>query len=470
MHSSVWQWSAGDLAEAIRRQKLSSVEVVTAHLDRIQEVNPKVNAITAVLEEEALTSAKEADRQISGGKEIGLLHGVPITIKENVDVVGSATTYGIVAYKDAMPEADAPIVSHLKRAGAIPIGRTNLPDFGLCWHTANDLRGETVNPWNSALTPGGSSGGEAAAIATGMSPLGLGNDMGGSLRYPAQCCGIAAIRPTLGRVSRVTSSTESYDPMFYEQIASVNGPMARHVRDLRLALEVISQPDTTDPWWMPVPQLQVTRSQSIRVALTLNPGGLPCDAAVADGIRKAADILADSGYIVAEADPPALDVSTQVIEDISNMELASYLPNMIPLISQSAQRFLECLTNHTKPDLLTYMQAIAKRHRIAQEWSIFMEEYPLILGPVSTRPPFKINHDLAGPEQLAEFVQSIKLTEICNLLGLPSLTVPVLLVDGVPQGIQLISRRYREDLCLDAAEMIEQQQGVFTPIEPRNCT
>lgn len=200
MSTYLWQLSASSLAKAIREKKVSSQEVVQAHLDRMEAVNHKVNAVTVVLEKEDLRAASDADKKISTGENLGPLRGVPITVKEAIDVVGSATTFGVVDLKDSMPETDAPVVSHLKRAGAIPIGRTNLPDFGLRWHTNNDLRGATLNPWDPSRTPGGSSGGEAVAIATGMSPLGIGNDMGGSLRYPAQCCGITALRPSLGRV------------------------------------------------------------------------------------------------------------------------------------------------------------------------------------------------------------------------------------------------------------------------------
>jgi amidase len=249
----LWQWSACALAQAISGKRVSSVEVIEAHLDRIAAVNPAVNAVTLVLEDEALRMAKAADAKVAAGEDIGPLHGVPITIKENMDLVGSATTHGIVAMKDAFPESDAPVVAHLKAAGAIPIGRTNLPDFGLRWHTDNDLYGATRNPWDPSRTPGGSSGGEAAALAAGMSPLGVGGDMGGSLRYPAQCCGIAAIKPGLGRVSRTMTTLFSGPPLYYEQVASVVGPMARHVADLRLALDVMSQRDPGDPLWTPAP-------------------------------------------------------------------------------------------------------------------------------------------------------------------------------------------------------------------------
>jgi len=400
---------------------------------------------------------------------VGPLHGVPVTLKENIDLVGSATTHGIVDYENSMPQTDAPVAAHLKQAGAIPIGRTNLPDFGLRWHTNNDLRGATLNPWDPSRTPGGSSGGEAAAIATGMSPLGIGNDMGGSVRYPSQCCGITALKPTFGRVSRIATSIFPDPPMFYEQVACVNGPMARHVQDLRLALDVMSRPDLNDPWWTPALQLGSTMPAPVKVALTTAPAGEVGSPVVAEGVRKAADVLANAGYVIEEIDPPFIKASAQIIQQISDMEIKSYLPGILPMISAEAKTVLERIIGDTTPELSTYLKAIAQRHRIACEWNLFLERYPLVLGPVSTLQPFEVGYDLAGPEELNHFIRSLGLTEICNLLGLPSVATPVQVIDGLPQGVQLIGPRYHEDLCFDAAEIIEQQQGVFTPIEPRDA-
>ena len=468
MKVPLWQWSATNLAKAIREKRISSQEVIQAHLDRIEAVNHKVNAVTVVLKEDALRSASEADKKIAAEEELGPLHGVPITFKENIDLVGSATTHGIVDLKDSMPQTDAPVVTHLKQAGAIPIGRTNLPDFGLRWHTNNDLRGATLNPWDPSLTPGGSSGGEAVAIATGMSPLGVGNDMGGSLRYPSQCCGITALKPTFGRISRIATSIFPDPPLFYDQFACVNGPMARHVQDLRLALDIMSQPDPRDPWWTPASRLGSTMPGPVKVALTTDPTGHGGSPVVAEAVRNAADVLTNAGYVIEEIDPPSVGESTQIIQHISVMEIKSYLPEMLSIISQEAKTFLERIIGDTEPDLPTYMKAIAERHRIAHEWNLFMERYPLVLGPVSTLQPLEVGYDLAGPEQLNHFIRSIMLTEICNLLGLPSVAIPIQVVGGLPQGVQLIGPRYHEDLCFDAAEIIEQQQGVFTPIEPRD--
>ena len=466
-HLPLWQWSATSLAAAIREKRLSSRDVIQAHFDRIEAVNPIVNAVTVVLKEGALRAASEADKAIAAGEDVGPLHGVPITVKEGFDVVGSATTHGIVALKDSMPDNDAPVVAHLKQAGAIPIGRTNLPEYGMRYHTDNDLRGATLNPWDASRTPGGSSGGEAAAIATGMSPLGVGSDMGGSLRYPAQCCGITSIRPSLGRVSQVSSSIFPNLPFLYEQIASVNGPIARHVQDLRLALDIMSRPDPNDPLWIPAMRLGMAMPGPIKVAVTTDPAGHGVSPAVAGGVRTAAAILADAGYIIEQVDPPSIDESTRTIDQISIMEIESYLPGMREVISDDAKTFLEMLVSNINSDLPTYIKAIATRHRIAQEWNLFLKRYPLVLGPVSTMQPFKVGYDLLGPEQMRRFFRSIGLTEVCNLLGLPSVAVPVQVVDGLPQGVQLIGQRYYEDLCFDAAEAIERKQGVLTPIEPR---
>jgi amidase len=210
--------TASELAALIRSGDVSSREVVEAHLARIDGVNSDVNAVTVVLREPALAAADAADAALKAraagrtdtGNGPGPLHGVPFTVKENIDCVGSATTQGVPALRDSMPYRDAPAVGRMKAAGAIPIGRTNLPEFALRLDTDNPLRGRTFNPWNAALTPGGSSGGDAAAVATGMTALGLGNDLGGSLRNPAYCCGVAALKPTAGRIpSAAVSPTRS---------------------------------------------------------------------------------------------------------------------------------------------------------------------------------------------------------------------------------------------------------------------
>jgi amidase len=196
--TSICRLGALEQAGAIRRGELSSRDVIEAHLAHIEVVNPRVNALHTVLAEAARTEADEADRRLAGGEKVGPLHGVPVSIKENIDVAGTATTCGVSALAETLSNTDAPLVTNLRAAGAIPISRGNMPDFAMRWHTWSELMGATLNPWDVARTPGGSSGGEAVALATGMVPLGVGNDIGGSLRFPSQCVGIASRRrPTV---------------------------------------------------------------------------------------------------------------------------------------------------------------------------------------------------------------------------------------------------------------------------------
>ncbi len=464
--TELWRMGASELADAIRSKQVKSREVIEAHLARIAEVNPKLNAVTLILADSALAAADAADKATASGAETGPLHGVPITVKENIDLVGSATTQGIVAMEQAMPPLDAPVVNQLKAAGAIPIGRTNLPDFGMRWHTDNALRGATLNPWNAAVTPGGSSGGEAVALATGMSCLGLGNDYGGSLRWPSQCNGTAALRPTLGRVPNASSLEPGVGPITL-QLYAVQGPMARHVRDLRLAFENMCAPDPRDSWYMPVPMKGPDVPK--RVAMCADPGGMGVDPDVAAGVRKAADALRDAGYQVEEVDLPVIAEARNAWATTVTTELKLGLyPMLQQIASAGAMKFLEH-TFEAVPilDYDGYMMAFAGREAIANAWSQFQAEYPLILGPVATAQPFPVGKDLASPADVNEIIDSLRLVVTGNLLGLPVTVVPVGMAAGLPQAVQLFGARYREDLCLDAAEAIEDRLGVITPIDPK---
>lgn len=469
MSDDLWRWSAAKLANAVREKTVSSREVVQAHLERIEAINSAVNAITIVFADDALAAAEAADTSIASRDAVGPLHGVPITVKENIDVSGSATTQGVVSLKNSIPERDAPIVRHLKNAGAIIIGRTNMPDFGLRWHTDNNLHGPTLNPWDSSRTPGGSSGGEAAAIATGMSPLGIGNDMGGSTRQPAINCGIAGLRPSTGRVSRMMSAIFDDPPMFYDQIACVNGPMARHVDDLRLALEVMGQRDPADPIWTPASAPPVSMAANLRVGLVRDPSGDGVASAVAEALNVAAAILRQAGYEVEEIEPPLLEEADDTIQRFAETEIARYLDDILPMISDDAGKILRAVVGEGKPDATKYRDAIAERHRIAATWSRLMERFPLMLGPVSTMEAFCVGYDTGGFEAMRRLIRSFRLTELCNLLGLPSIAVPVSVESGLPQGVQIIGRRFDEDRCFDAAGAIERAVRLPTPIDPVNA-
>jgi amidase len=234
MERALWQWDAAELATAIR-------EAVQAVLHRLDAVNPALNAVTVLLADQALAAADRADAAVKRGEALGALHGVPVTIKENIDQADQATANGVVAFKDLIAKVDSPPVANWRRAGAVIVGRTNTPAFSLRWHTDNELRGRTYNPWTRSRTPGGSSGGAAAAVASGVAPLAHGNDLGGSIRYPAYCCGVVGIRPTLGRVPAYNGTMTEERPIGH-QLMSVQGPLARRVADVRLGFPAVAVP------------------------------------------------------------------------------------------------------------------------------------------------------------------------------------------------------------------------------------
>jgi amidase len=248
--SELWRKSAVELAEMIRGREVSSREVVQAHLDRVDAVNPQLNAVVRLLPDQALAAADAADLTVADGTGIGPLHRVPFTVKENIDLAGTPTTQAVPALAEAVAPVDAPQVERLRAAGAIPFGRTNLPDFGLRVHIDSALHGLTRNPWNPQRSAGGSSGGEAAALATGMTPLGLGNDLGGSLRNPAHCCGVASIKPSTGAVPGATVIPPEDLPISF-QLMAVEGVMARRIADVRAGFTAVAGQHPRDPLSVP---------------------------------------------------------------------------------------------------------------------------------------------------------------------------------------------------------------------------
>ena len=463
----LWEWSAGELAGAIAGGEVTAVEVVQAHLDRIAAVNGRVNAVTRVLGDEALQTAKEADRALAAGEPVGPFHGVPFTIKENIDVVGSPTTQGVPALIDAVPTMDAPVVERLRAAGAIPIARTNLPDLGLRVHTDSSLHGVTANPFDRTKTAGGSSGGEAAAIACGMSPLGLGNDIGGSLRNPAYCCGIASLKPSLHRLPHATSR-QPQDPMLTVQLMAVDGPMARRVADVRAAFKVLAGAHHRDPFAIDAPFDGPPLPRPLRAALVPEPPGGGTTAPIAAAVRAAGDALADAGYDVIEANPPMVEEAIDTWLRWLMADITQMLPLFATVMSSSALAFLERLRAHAGViDVAGLMQMMIRRHEIARRWSEFFLECPLIVGPVWTGPPFTAGWDVESDATALATLELVRFVTPMNLLGLPAAAVPTGQADGLPTGVQVVANRFREDLCLDAAEAIEARLGTITPITPQ---
>ena len=467
--SHLWQKPATELARLIADRKVSSVEVVEAHLHRIEAVNPKVNAIVRVLADEARAGAALADQAVARGDRLGPLHGVPFTVKENIDVAGLPTTWGVPALSGAVVPMDAPVVQRMREAGAIPIGRTNLPDMGLRVTTDSSLHGITRNPWNPLRTTAGSSGGEAAALATGMSPIGLGNDLGGSLRNPANACGIASIRPSAGRVPDA-GFVPREDYLMAVQLMNVQGPMARRIDDVRLGLQVLMGAHPRDPWSFTAPLNGPAPNGPIRVAVVTAPPGGTCDPTVSATVRRAADALANAGYEVVDACPPRYEEVAATWARLLMGDFASVLDQLMPLMGEGGKAFLATANAAVAPLTSTtdMSQLLALRHGLGRAWSQFMAEHPLVLTPTWTQIPFEQGFDAATAQGAAATVEMIRPVVAANLLGLPSACVPAGrdTATGMPIGVLLTGQRLREDLCLDAAEVIEAQSGLATPIDP----
>jgi amidase len=376
---------ATSLAILIADREVTSREVVEAHLARIDEVNGAVNAVTVVLAESALEAADAADAALAsrprdagrgrggggggGASHGGALHGVPFTVKENIDCVGSATTHGIPALERSMPLRDAPVVARMKAAGAIPIGRTNLSEFALRLCADNPLRGATVNPWDPHLTPGGSSGGDAAALATGMTPFGLGNDLGGSLRNPAYCCGVAALKPTTGRIPRA-GSIPPLDFGWALQTMAVDGPMARTVADLRLGLAVLAGRDVRDPRSVDAP-LQGPAPVVRRAALVTRIPGVELPPETVAEVVRAGRLLAAAGRQVEESEPPELELVNQTRLDLLAIDLSALLPDIRPLITRPLHAYMTAVCDMSAGRGVPYSALHATRSRLTRLWSEF---------------------------------------------------------------------------------------------------
>ena len=466
----LWRWGAVELARAIRAREISSREAVESCLARIEAVNPRINAIVDLMADEALKAADKAD---ASKTRDGLLHGVPVTLKINVDVAGRPTTNGVMAFKDKIPTEESPCVIQWRNAGAIFVGRTNVPAFSTRYFTDNALHGRTLNPWDAKRTPGGSSGGAAAAVATGMGAIAHGNDRAGSVRYPSYACGVYGLRPSLGRIA-------TFEPGVPEtlaiatQLANTQGPLARSVRDLRLGTVAMMGRDARDPWWVPVPLKNETPPKG-RVALCTGIPEADVDPAVAAAVKQAGKWLADAGYEVEEVAPPHLDEAgslffTMVVSEnaVSTDDRAGTTKAIEALGDEACKRARRSTVASVKPlDYEGYVAALARRAAILRRWMVFFERYQLVLMPVSWQRPFPVDEDQKGDAPVAALLRSQVPILACSTLGLPGLACPATLADGVPVGVQLVGPRYGEEMLFAAAEAIEARTPVKTPIEPR---
>lgn len=464
---ALWQLSAVDIAAAVRRRDLSCREVTTSVLARIEQLNPQINALAEVLADEALASADAADRLTLRGDALGPLHGVPVSIKINVDQAHHATTNGAIPLREHIAREDAPLVAHWRNAGAIVVGRSNTATYSSRWFTDNGLHGRTLNPWDAAITPGGSSGGAAAAVASGMGALAHGNDIGGSIRYPAYACGVLGLRPTIGRVPAYNPSATA-ERGITPQLMSVQGPLARNLADLRLGYEAMARHDARDPNWVPVPLELPRPAGPIRVALFRSSPGFPVDPAVTQALNDAARWLQQAGYDVQEAELPffaeAAALWRTLTVDDSRRNIIAGVEHHGDEVMQRSQRNL--LAGMAETDRDGFLDALARRQALVRSWSVFLQSHPLVLMPVSWQRPCPQDEDAGTLEQARALIDAQSPLLATAALGLPGLSVPTGMAGGVPIGVQLLAWRFREDLLLDAGQVLE-EAAQFTPFSAR---
>ena len=461
----LWRLSAADLATLVKSRKISAKEAAAAALARLDAANPAINAVVDHRPEDVIKQATAVDATLARGEDVGPLAGVPVTVKVNIDQEGFATTNGLKLQRDAIATSNSPVIDNLKKSGAVILGRTNCPAFSYRWFTTNLIHGDTKNPRDPTLTPGGSSGGAGAAVAAGIGHIAHGTDIAGSIRYPAYACGVHGLRPTMGRIA-------AFNPGLPErtigpQISAVSGPLARTIGDLRIALAAMSGKDFRDPWWVPAP-LEGPPMQK-RAALCLNPDGLETVSEVKAAIADAGKRLERAGWSVEEI------ATTPPLREPAEHQTKLWLGDGYEAQLEAAERegdpgALACLRgNRSKVfpfDAAAFSRALTRRATLTRQWLEFFETYAVLLMPASAELPFPDQLDRKDDASFAR-VWRAQLTQIAiPFMGLPGLTVSTGLVGRIPVGVQVVSGRYREDLCLAAGEAIEAGGTPPMPVDP----
>jgi amidase len=460
----LWRLSAKDIAALIKSKKVSAKEAASAALARLDAVNPAINAVIDHRPADVLAQADAIDATIARGEDAGALGGVPVTVKANIDQEGFATTNGLKLQRDVVAKTNSPVIDNLRKAGAVILGRTNCPAFSYRWFTTNLIHGDTKNPRDPGITPGGSSGGAGAAVAAGIGHIAHGTDIAGSIRYPAYACGVHGLRPTIGRIAAFNASLP--ERTIGPQSSAVSGPLARTIGDLRIALAAMSGHDARDPWWVPAPLQGPAKPK--RAALCLQPDGLETVAEVKAAVADAGKRLERAGWIVEEVETPPL-------REAADLQTKMWLGDAYEAQLAAAERegdpgALACLHgNRAKVfpfDADALSKALIRRAILTREWLQFFETYSVLLMPVSGELPFPDHLDRKDDASF-ERVWRAQLTQIAiPFMGLPGLTVSTGLVGRIPVGVQVVSGRYREDLCLLAGETIEAGGTPPSPVDP----
>ena len=491
--TEIHQLSAGETVARVKQRDLSAVETVSAALTRLDQVNPHLNAVVESCHQSALANAEILDAKIAteGPDAAGILAGVPITVKVNIDQADHHTTNGLKLQKNLRATLDSPVISNLKAAGAIIIGRTNTPAFSMRWFTRNSLHGATLNPLNSALTPGGSSGGAASAVASGIGALAHGTDIAGSVRYPAFACGVHGLRPSLGRIP--VHNASAADRFIGGQLMAVSGPLARSINDLEIAFAAMAGGDAIksggnaisarDPWWTPVP-LQLPEVEK-RVAVTRRPPGTPEVAApLLEAIDHASAILESAGWQVEEVECPSVTEAARLNMAFWMAEMEQARTVVTEENDEDANFIFEQLNRRSDEFVsanTTTIELFQQRAALTRQWQEFLQQYPVFLCPPSAELPFEDHLDVKSESDF-DHVFDAQLMQIgLPLMGIPGLHVTTGHVsDGkishtarhshskstdmcsniFPAGVQLAGQRYREDSLLAVARLLEMEISV----------
>jgi amidase len=446
--------SATTLARAVRAKEISSVELVTACLERIEAVNPQLNAVVQIAADAALAQARAADVALARGEVSGPLHGVPMTIKDSFDTAGVVSTWGTVGRAGCVPEKDATVVSRLKAAGAILLGKTNTPELTLSYETDNRVYGRTNNPYDANRTPGGSSGGGAAIVAAGGSPFDIGTDTGGSIRLPAHFCGLTGIKPTSGRAPR-TGHAIAFGTLL-DSLTQV-GPLARYVEDLNLILPLIAGPDGQDPSVVPVPWRDPAEVElkHLRGTFHIDNGIMPPTPETSTTIQRAVETLAAVGVLFEEKRPPGIEETAELSPALfRGWDGGAWVRLILERVGTavdetSLDRYLNAKT--ASPEEIVHL--IDRWDRFRTRLLAFFQGYDLILSPANAYPA------LLHGEMLSKY-PAFSYTMTYNLTGWPAAVVRAgTSPEGLPIGVQIVAPPWREDIVLAVAQQLETVLG-----------
>ncbi|APG46611.1 amidase family protein [Phaeobacter porticola] len=462
--TEIWQLSATELATHTRNGDITAKAAVEASLSRMAAVNPALNAVVEDLRGEALERAHALDQARNNGTTPGPLHGIPVTIKINVDQNGHATSNGVTALKDLIAPGDAPVVKNLQDAGAVIIGRTNTPEFSFRADTDNPLFGRTHNPWGRHISPGGSSGGAGAAVMAGIGALAHGNDIGGSLRFPAAANGAVTVKPGLGRVPAWNPSQSAERGMLAQNM-SVQGLITRSARDLHLSMPSLIAADPRDPFHVPMPWRGASPDGPIRVAFSKETYGYDLHPEVDAALEDARAALGDAGYLVEETKlPDVFDAGRTGYRALMGEVYALMKGDVDAAGSQTVRDIFAVYFEEFPPFAgAELLQMMAKRTQYARDWSLFMQDYPLVLTPFLPQPFFKPDRDTEGATGVHEVLGCAVYSYAMNFIGLPAASVPSRLAQlpagPQPTNIQIAAPRWREDMAVDACIAIEDRIG-----------